>query len=301
MTARSSSSSDVASSLHSSMKTIPHILLCLGIVNNEHSVTVWGTKPDLQHWVKLPVQIVSPGSCACFFRCSHSRLITMGGQQGLECCTRSYLFKDSTWKNYADMNIGRRWAGVRVIGQLIVVIGGVDFNGRPVPNVEILDMQEEPNRRSWRVKAAQKSPSKWPILADDGRSIFCISDTGMIEKYDVQRDEWLLPPKIPDEVGNIVGCSAVCHASNLYLVGGFDHTCAILDLSTNGWETPQSKPRHSHSFGSALFSQGEILLFGGEGTDSIEKFQIKSKQWYECNLRMPCELDHHQVLDGTKL
>ena len=197
------------------------------------------------------------------------------------------------------MNIGRRWAGARTIRELIVVIGGIGSNDNAVANVEVLDMRQEPNSRSWRVKSAQKYPSKWPILADDCRNIFCISDTGMIEMYDVLQDRWIHLQKIPDELGNVIGCSAVCHASSLYLIGGFNHTCAILDLNANRWEIPQSKPRHSHSFGSALFSQGDILLFGGEGTDSIEKFQIKSKQWYECNLRMPCEMDHHQILEGN--
>ena len=216
------------------------------------------------------------------------RIIVMGGEE--EKRVQSFLFEQDTWKDYDPMIVGRRWAGARLVKGQIFVIGGVQGQYGPVAHVEVFDL----NTKKWSLKSAQQYPCNWPILADDGHFIYCISQSGTVERYDVMKDTWTQLGVMPDELGSPAGCCAVCAGGMLYVVGGHSRVATSFDLNTGKWK-PIKQPLYPHAFGSALLSQGEILLFGGEGTTQIEKYQMRSDLWSECHLKMPCEMDHHSV------
>lgn len=179
---------------------------------------------------------------------------------------------------------------------------GIEADGeRPVDRVEVLDLETGLWTQSG---SSQTYPCAWPVLAVDAdhvhSAIFCVSAAGVVERYDVSRDRWEEFARMPPEMGsstarNTVGCSAVYYKGLLYILGGHFKLSAVLDVATLRWSNI-NPPHHPHAFASALVSQGDILLFGGEGTTVIEKYHLASGLWSNCNLPMPCEMDHHNVL-----
>ncbi|ELU03349.1 hypothetical protein CAPTEDRAFT_36636, partial [Capitella teleta] len=96
-----------------------------------------------------------------------------------------------------------------------------------------------------------------------------------VDALDMRNLQWNHLPPLPQRC---VGGAAVSFNDHVYVVGGRHRSCMRFNPRNNTW-TSQQRPQFNHYCGPSLVLNGNIVVFGGQGNDSIEEYSPLTDSW----------------------
>lgn len=131
-----------------------------------------------------------------------------------------------------------RAAGVAaVVGDRVIVTGGVDASGKVLNTTEIFD------GNAWRLGAPLPTPRQMLGAASDGKLVYAVggtngtNDLAVVEAYDPAADTWTSMPEVPGRRSDL---GVACVDGRLVVVGGVSQdqvlkSVVAFDLLAKSW------------------------------------------------------------------
>lgn len=150
---------------------------------------------------------------------------------------RVWRVVNSRWAELPPLLQPRAAAAAAVVGDRIVVTGGVDAQGRLLATTEIFDGS------AWKLGAPIPAPRQMLGAASDGKLVYVIggsngtADLATVETYDPATDTWTTLPEIP---GRRSDFGLAYTDGRLVVAGGLSQgrvldSVVALDITTQSW------------------------------------------------------------------
>jgi serine/threonine protein kinase/N-acetylneuraminic acid mutarotase len=150
---------------------------------------------------------------------------------------RVWRVVNSRWTELPPLMQPRAAAAAAVVGDRIMVTGGVDAGGKLLNTTEIFD------GTSWKLGAPIPTPRQMLGAASDGKLVYVVggtngtSDLGTVETYDPAADTWTSLPELPGRRSDL---GVAVTDGRLVVVGGMSggevlKSVVALDLATQSW------------------------------------------------------------------
>jgi serine/threonine-protein kinase PknK len=144
---------------------------------------------------------------------------------------------NSRWVEQPHMLQPRAAAAAAVVGDLLIVTGGVDSNGALLDTTEVFD------GNSWTLGAPIPTPRQMLAGASDGKLMYTVggtsgdSDLTMVEAYDPAARTWTSLPALPTARSDL---GVAITDGRLVAVGGMSggqvlKSVSVFDLTTKTW------------------------------------------------------------------
>lgn len=166
-----------------------------------------------------------------------------------------------------------RAAGVAaVVGDRLVVTGGVGANGRLLNTTEIFD------GNSWKLGAAMPTPREMLDAASDGKVVYTVggsdgtADLPTVEAYDPVADSWTSLPALPEPRSDL---GVAIADARLVTVGGLSagqalKTVSVMDLATKTWAGLPDMSTARHGLAVAAVEKSVYAIGGATGADGTQ-------------------------------
>jgi N-acetylneuraminic acid mutarotase len=175
---------------------------------------------------------------------------------------------NSRWMELPPLLEPRAAATAAVVGDLLIVTGGVDGSGKLLNTTEIYD------GTGWRLGAPIPTPRQMSAAASDGKLVYVLggtsgtSDLTAVEAYDPVADTWTTMPALPEERSDF---GVAIADARLVAVGGVSSgqvlkSVAALDLTTSTWTALPDLGTARH--GLAVAAVGKTVYAIGGSTDA---------------------------------
>ncbi|MBX7434194.1 protein kinase [Mycobacterium sp. Y57] len=194
---------------------------------------------------------------------------------------------NSRWVELPPLLQPRAAAAAAVVGDRIVVTGGVDANGKVLNTTEVYDGS------GWKLGAPMPTPRQLLAAASDGKLVYAIggtngtADLASVEAYDPGADTWTTMPALPEPRSDF---GAAVTDARLVAVGGTAagrpvKSVSALDLTTATWtDLPDlSTARH----GAAVAAVGKTVYAIGGSTGAAEGQATSSAEALKLAPRTP--------------
>lgn len=199
---------------------------------------------------------------------------------------RVWRVVNSRWTELPPLLQPRAAAAAAVVGDRIIVAGGVDAGGKLLNTTEIFD------GTSWKLGAPIPTPRQMLGAASDGNLVYVVggtngtSDLGTVETYDPAADTWTTMPELPGRRSDV---GVACTDGRLVVVGGMSagevlKSVVALDLATQSWNGLPDLGTARH--GMAVASVGKtVYAIGGstgagdaQATSSAEALKLAARK-----------------------
>jgi N-acetylneuraminic acid mutarotase len=193
---------------------------------------------------------------------------------------------NSRWTELPPLLQPRAAAAAAVVGDRIVVTGGVDSGGKLLNSTEIFD------GTSWRVAAPIPTPREMLGAASDGKLVYTVGGTNgnadltTVEAYDPVADTWKNLPQLPEPRSDF---GVATSGGRLVVVGGMSagtvlKSVAVLDLNTSTWGDLPDMVTARHGLAVAAVRDSVYAVGGSTGTGdrdvtaSAERLKLPARQ-----------------------
>lgn len=193
---------------------------------------------------------------------------------------------NSHWVELPHLLQPRAAAAASVVGDRIIVTGGVDANGALLNTTEVFD------GNSWTLGTPIPTPRQLLAAASDGKLVYAVggsngtTDLATVEAYDPAAKSWTRLPDLPQPRGDL---GLALADRRLVAVGGQSagqvlNSVSVLDLTTNTWAglPDMAIARHGmavDAVGQAVYSIGGSSDVGdGQATSSAEALQLPPRR-----------------------
>jgi serine/threonine protein kinase/N-acetylneuraminic acid mutarotase len=188
---------------------------------------------------------------------------------------RVWRVVNGRWTELPPLLQPRAAAAAAVVGDRIILTGGVDASGKLVNTTEIFD------GTSWKLGAPVPTPRQMLGAASDGELVYVVggtngtSDLATVEAYDPAADKWASMPQLPEPRSDF---GVAVTDARLVAVGGTSagqvlKSVAALDLTTATWTNLPDMGTARH--GSAVAAVGKTVYAIG-GSTGVGDGQITS-------------------------
>jgi serine/threonine protein kinase/N-acetylneuraminic acid mutarotase len=182
---------------------------------------------------------------------------------------RVWRIVNSRWTELPPLMQPRAAAAAAVVGDRIVVTGGVDASGKLLNTTEIFD------GTSWKLGAPIPTPRQLVGAASDGKLVYVLggtngnSDLGTVEAYDPAADTWANVPELP---GRRTDFGVAVTDGRLVVVGGVSagrvlNSVVALDLATQSWNGLPDLGTARHGMAVAGVGKTVYAIGGSTGVD----------------------------------
>ncbi len=189
---------------------------------------------------------------------------------------------NSRWVQLPPLLQPRAAATAALVGDRIIVTGGVDANG------EVLDTTEVFDGSGWKLGAPMPTPRQLLASASDGKLVYAVggsdgtADLATVEAYDPAADTWTTMPALPEPRSDF---GVAVTDARLVAVGGTSggrplKSVSALDLTTATWtDLPDlGTARHGvavAAVGKTVYAIGGATGAGdGQPTSSAEALRL---------------------------
>jgi N-acetylneuraminic acid mutarotase len=193
---------------------------------------------------------------------------------------------NSHWVELPHLLQPRAAAAAAVVGDRIIVTGGVDANGALLNTIEIFD------GNAWTLGAPMPTPRQMLAAASDGKLVYTVggsngtTDLATVEAYDPAAKSWTRLPALPQPRGDL---GVAIADRRLVAVGGQSagqvlKSVSVLDLTTNTWAglPDMGTARHGmavDAVGQAVFAIGGSSEVGDRrATSSAEALRLPARR-----------------------
>jgi N-acetylneuraminic acid mutarotase len=180
---------------------------------------------------------------------------------------------NSRWTELPPLLQPRAAAAAAVVGDRIIVTGGVGADGKLLNTTEIFD------GTSWKLGAPIPTPRQMSGVESDGKLVYVIggsngtSDLAAAEAYDPTADTWTILPEIPGRRSDL---GAALTDGRLVVVGGISggqvlKSVVALDLVTRSWNGLPDLATARHGMAVAAVGKTVYAIGGstGAGDDQV--------------------------------
>lgn len=186
---------------------------------------------------------------------------------------RVWRVVNSRWTELPPLLQPRAAGTATVVGDRIIVAGGVDSTGELLNTTEIFD------GTSWKLGAPIPTPRQMSAAASDGKLVYVLggsngtSDLATVETYDPATDTWTSLPELPGRRSDL-GVAYV--DGRLVVLGGTSggqvlKSVVVLDLVTQSWNGLPDMGSARHGMAVAGVGRTVYAIGGasGAGDDQI--------------------------------
>ena len=199
---------------------------------------------------------------------------------------RVWRVVNSRWVELPPLLQPRAAAAAAVVGDRIIVTGGVGANGRLLTTTEIFD------GTSWTLGAEMPTPRQLLSAASDGKLVYAVggtdgtSDLTTVEAYDPAANTWTTLPELSEARSD----GGVAFADGrLVAVGGESggqvlKSVAALDLATQTWSDLPDMDTARHGMAVAAVEKTVYAIGGANGvgdsqvTSSAEALKLAARK-----------------------
>jgi N-acetylneuraminic acid mutarotase len=192
----------------------------------------------------------------------------------------------SRWVELPHMLQPRAAAAAAVVGDRLVVTGGVDSNGALLNTTEVFD------GNSWTLGSPIPTPRQMLAAASDGKLVYAVggtsgdSDLVTVEAYDPAAKTWTNLPALPQSRSDL---GVTIADGRLVAVGGMSggqvlKSVSVLDLMTKTWDSlpDMSTPRHGMAVAAvekSVYAIGGSTAVGdGQLVSSAEVLKLPARK-----------------------
>ncbi|ELU10852.1 hypothetical protein CAPTEDRAFT_73742, partial [Capitella teleta] len=238
--------------------------------------------PQWQPIQQPPFQIKYYSVCA-----SPGGFVVSGGQSqnAIQRECYSYDAQNGQWNTLPPMLTARKWHSSIYHNHHLYVVGGCDscdmFDCGFLNSVDALDMRS----LQWNHLPPLPREVANAYLAIVSDNLFVLGgfcDNGLyddwfadVHEFDSTQQTWRQRSPMPEICD---GGAAVSFNDHVYVVGGRNRSCMRFNPRNNTW-TSLRRPQFSHEYGPSLVLNGNIVVFGGDGNDSIEEYSPLTDSW----------------------
>jgi serine/threonine-protein kinase PknK len=176
------------------------------------------------------------------------------------------------WVELPRMLQPRAAAAAAVVGDRVIVTGGVDANGALLNTTEIFD------GNSWTLGAPIPTSRQMLAAASDARLVYAVggtngkSDLTTVEAYDPTANTWMPLPDLPEARSDL---GVAIADGRLLAVGGLSagqvlKSVAVLDLSTKTWAGLPGMGTARHGMAVAAVGKSFYAIGGSTGLDDTQ-------------------------------
>lgn len=193
---------------------------------------------------------------------------------------------NSHWVELPHMLQPRAAAAAAVVGDRIIVTGGVDANGALLNTTEIFD------GNSWTLGAAIPAPRQMLAAASDGKLMYTVggsngnSDLAMVEAYDPAAKTWTRLPDLSQprsDLGVAIADQRLVAAGGLS-AGQVLKSVAVLDLMSKTWAGLPDMATARHGMAVDAVEKSVYAIGGstdvgdGQAISSAEALQLPARR-----------------------
>jgi serine/threonine protein kinase/N-acetylneuraminic acid mutarotase len=199
---------------------------------------------------------------------------------------RVWRVVNSRWTELPPLMQPRAAAAAAVVGDRIIVTGGVDSTGRLLNTTEIFD------GNAWKLGAPIPTPRQMLGAASDGKLVYAVggtngtSDVAAVEAYDPAADTWTTMPALPEARSDF---GVAVTDARLVAVGGKSagqvlKSVAALDLTTATWANLPDMGTARHGLAVAAVGKTVYAIGGSTGvadgqvTSSAEALKLAPRK-----------------------
>ncbi len=193
---------------------------------------------------------------------------------------------DSRWTELPPLLQPRAAAAAAVVGDRLIVTGGVGSDGELLNTTEIFD------GTAWKLGAPIPTPRQMLSAASDGKLVYALggsnetSDLATVETYDPATDTWTSLPELPGRRSDL----GVAYADGrLVVVGGMSagqvlKSVVALDLMTQSWNGLPDMGTGRHGMAVAGVGRTVYAIGGSTGagdgpiTSSAEALKLGARK-----------------------
>ncbi len=193
---------------------------------------------------------------------------------------------NSRWVELPPLLQPRAAGAAAVVGDLLIVTGGVDAAGRLLNTTEIYD------GTGWKLGAPMPTPRQLSGAASDGKLVYTVggtdgtSDVTAVEAYDPVGDTWTTMPALPEGRSDF---GVAITDARLVAVGGVSSgqvlkSVAALDLTTATWTALPDLAARRHGLAVAAVGKtvyaigGSTSAAGNQLTSSAEALKLAPRK-----------------------
>jgi serine/threonine protein kinase/N-acetylneuraminic acid mutarotase len=186
---------------------------------------------------------------------------------------RVWRVVNSRWVELPPLLQPRAAAAAAVVGDRIVVTGGVGANGKTLNTTEVFD------GTTWTLGAEMPTPRQMLGAASDGKQMYAVggtngtSDLATVEAYDPATNTWTPLPDLPEARSDL---GVAIADARLVAVGGLSagqvlKSVAALDLATTTWASLPDMSTGRHGMAVAAVDKTVYAIGGstGVGDDQV--------------------------------
>lgn len=260
-----------------------------GGIGSDHAVVAnhEGYDPVIDSWKSgddLPVPVQQAMSVTW-----QGNPIVLGGWRGTGAqkvaSDQVWRVVNSHWVELPHMLQPRAAATAAVVGDRIIVTGGVDANGALLNSTEIFD------GNTWTLGTPIPTPRQMLAGASDGKLVYTVGGTNgntdlvAVEAYDPAAKTWTKLPDLPQprsDFGVAIADRRLVAAGG-QAAGQVLKSVAVLDLSTKTWEAlpDMGTARHGmavDAVGKSIYAIGGSTAVGdGQVTSTAEALQLPAR------------------------
>ncbi|OBK77509.1 serine/threonine-protein kinase [Mycobacterium sp. 1164985.4] len=200
---------------------------------------------------------------------------------------RVWRVVNSRWTELPPLLQPRAGGAAAVVGDRIIVAGGVDSSGKLLTTTEVFD------GTVWKLGAPIRTPRQMLSAASDGKRVYAIggttgtADVATVEAYDPAADSWTALPELPEPRSDF-GVAAT--DDRLVVVGGTSagqvlKSVLAFDLATTTWSGLPDMGTARH--GMAVAAVGNRVYAIGGSTDIGDGKITASAETLKLPVRQP--------------
>lgn len=179
---------------------------------------------------------------------------------------------NSRWVELPPLLQPRAAAAAAVVGDRLVVTGGVGTNGRLLNTTEVFD------GNSWKLGAEIPTPRGMLGAASDDKVVYAVggsdgaADLPTVEAYDPAADSWTSLPPLPQPRSDL---GVAIADARLVAVGGLSSgqvlkTVSVMDLATKTWAGLPDMSTARHGMAVAAVEKSVYAIGGATGADDTQ-------------------------------
>jgi serine/threonine protein kinase/N-acetylneuraminic acid mutarotase len=185
---------------------------------------------------------------------------------------RVWRVVNSRWVELPPLLQPRAAAVATVVGDRIVVAGGVGANGKLLNTTEIFD------GNSWTLGAEIPTPRQMLSAASDGKVMYAVggtngtSDLPTVEAYDPAANSWTTLPDLREARSDL---GVAIADARLVAVGGLSagqilKSVAVMDIATKTWAGLPDMATARHGMAVAAVERSVYAIGGATGADDTQ-------------------------------
>jgi serine/threonine protein kinase/N-acetylneuraminic acid mutarotase len=179
---------------------------------------------------------------------------------------------NSRWVELPPLLQPRAAGAAAVVGDRLVVTGGVGANGRLLNTTEVFD------GNSWRLGAEMPTPRQMLGAASDDNVVYAVGGTdgtaelATVEAYDPAADSWTSLPALAQPRSDL---GVAIADARLVAVGGLSagqvlNTVSVMDLATKTWAGLPDMSTARHGMAVAAVEKSVYAIGGATGADDSQ-------------------------------